>query len=116
DDILDAFGDPATFGKQIGGDIIVNKKTILHILLKQELNSEDFEIFKSVLALSSSDSDLKIEQMKKLYEKYNILNKANALKEHYTKRAYTNLEEIEVESQRKEELYNLADRLMHRAR
>lgn len=116
DDILDAFGDPATFGKQIGGDIIVNKKTILHILLKQELNSEDFEIFKSVLALSSSDSDLKIEQMKKLYEKYNVLNKANALKEHYTKRAYTNLEEIEVESQRKEELYNLADRLMHRAR
>src|SRR5690606_38318253 len=37
DDILDAFGSTEAFGKQIGGDIIVNKKTILHILLRDNL-------------------------------------------------------------------------------
>src|SRR5690606_13885822 len=37
DDILDAFGNTESFGKQVGGDILVNKKTILHILLKKVL-------------------------------------------------------------------------------
>ncbi len=32
DDYLDAFGDPLTFGKQVGGDIIENKKTLLYLL------------------------------------------------------------------------------------
>jgi len=32
DDYLDAFGDPENFGKQVGGDIIENKKTILYLL------------------------------------------------------------------------------------
>ncbi len=31
DDFLDAFGDPKTFGKQLGGDIIENKKTFLYL-------------------------------------------------------------------------------------
>src|SRR5690606_41115748 len=31
DDYLDAFGETATFGKQIGGDILENKKTYLYL-------------------------------------------------------------------------------------
>ncbi len=116
DDILDAFGDPATFGKQIGGDIIVNKKTILHILLKQELSEEDFGLFNSILVLSSSDAIEKVAKMKGLYQKYDVLAKANALKESYTQRAYASLAEIDVEDRRKEELFSLADCLMYRAR
>lgn len=38
DDYLDAFGDPETFGKQVGGDILENKKTFLVVKL-QELGS-----------------------------------------------------------------------------
>ncbi|TDQ76657.1 polyprenyl synthetase family protein [Sphingobacterium yanglingense] len=116
DDILDAFGDPATFGKQIGGDIIVNKKTILHILLKEELNVADSEVFASILKMTSAESSEKIVQMKGLYEKYDVLSKANALKEYYTQCAYTSLSQIDVVDKRKEELFSLADHLMYRAR
>lgn len=116
DDILDAFGDPDTFGKQVGGDIIVNKKTILHILLKQELHGADLDLFNTLLNLPLSESNSKVEQMKMLYGKYDILLKANMLKESYTRHAYASLDDINVEESRKGDLRNLADRLMHRAR
>lgn len=116
DDILDAFGDPKTFGKQVGGDIIVNKKTILHILLKQDLNTQDFVLFDSILKLPESESVSKVENMKELYHKYGVLDKANTLKEYYTQRAYANLVEIDVEEPKKRDLFSLADHLMHRAR
>lgn len=117
DDILDAFGDPNTFGKQVGGDIIVNKKTILHILLKQELQGEDIKLFNALLRITDEEEVLsKIEQMKNLYSKYDILSKADILKEKYTQQAYLNLTEIEVSESRKADLFNLADGLMHRVR
>lgn len=116
DDILDAFGDPDTFGKQVGGDIIVNKKTILHILLKQGLDNKDQDLFNAILNLPLSESNSKVEQMKMLYGKYDILEKASALKESYTQRAYASLDDISVEESKKGDLRNLADRLMHRVR
>lgn len=114
DDILDAFGDPETFGKQVGGDIIVNKKTILHVLLRQELVGVDIAIFESLLASTEEASVSKIEKMKDLYSKYDILNKARVLKEKYTEHAYVNLSEIAVPESRKSDLFHLADGLMHR--
>lgn len=116
DDILDAFGDPDTFGKQVGGDIMVNKKTILYILLKQELNTSDLDRFEAVLNMPFSEAVAKVEKMKELYQQYDILTRANALKEYYTREAYTNLHDIEVEESRKDDLFRLADRLMHRSR
>ena len=41
DDYLDAFGDPKTFGKQVGGDIIENKKTYLYLKALEFLNEND---------------------------------------------------------------------------
>ena len=38
DDYLDAFGDPKTFGKQVGGDIIENKKTFLYLTALEKLD------------------------------------------------------------------------------
>lgn len=116
DDILDAFGDPQTFGKQIGGDIIVNKKTILHILLKKVLVKDDLIDFEEILQLESEDSVDKIHKMLGLYDKYNILKEASSLKEYYTSKAYTNLEEIDVPESSKGQLFALADTLMNRSR
>src|SRR5690606_37392270 len=56
DDILDAFGNPDTFGKQVGGDIIVNKKTILHILLREAVREEDRDAFQRILSWSDGDN------------------------------------------------------------
>lgn len=115
DDILDAYGDPATFGKQVGGDILVNKKTILHILLKQALRNDDLEHFSAILSLPDTNVD-KVQLMLALYDKYEILRLANELKEYYTNLAYEYLGNIKVEIQDKSSLYELADKLMHRSR
>lgn len=116
DDILDAFGDPKTFGKQVGGDIIVNKKTILHILLKKALQGADITYFDDVLSLEEAKSTEKVEAMLALYNKYDILTLSNTLKINYTNLAYANLEQIEVLEANKMHLYALADKLMHRSR
>lgn len=116
DDILDAFGDPKTFGKQVGGDIIVNKKTILHILLEQSLQGEDKTCFQQLLTLPEVEADRKVESMKQLYERYTIKAAADRLKQAYTQKAYANLEAIQVEQEQKSQLFDLADRLMHRVR
>lgn len=116
DDILDAFGDPETFGKQVGGDIIVNKKTILHILVKKSLTDVDSEGFAHILSLTSDNSVIKINSMLALYNKYKILELANELKEQYTSLAYKSLAQIEVADVNKSQLYDLADKLMYRSR
>ena len=114
DDILDAFGEVESFGKQIGGDIIVNKKTILHILLRDALQAEDNLYFRQLLELKDNETDQKIVAMKDLYTRYAIREKADSIKQHYTQSAYRNLEEVQVDSSRKTALFKLADKLMHR--
>jgi len=116
DDILDAFGDPESFGKQVGGDIIVNKKTILHILLKKSLVGTDVAIFNDLLVMNHEQSSSKVAVMLDLYKKYEILALANQLKEQYTSLAYTSLAQIKVTEQKKAQLYDLADKLMYRSR
>ncbi len=116
DDILDAFGDPVTFGKQVGGDIIANKKTILYILLGEAIRREDEANFAELLSLGEVDARQKIAGIITLYEKYAIQQKADTLKQHYTALAYKSLEAINIDHQRKTELYELANQLMKRVR
>lgn len=114
DDILDTYGDPEAFGKQVGGDIIVNKKTILHILLKRSLQEEDKRSFDRILAFTEENALDKVSLMKELYDKYKILEKANALKEVYSALSIRSLDAIEVPFGMKEDLYILSNNLMNR--
>lgn len=116
DDILDAFGDPDTFGKQVGGDIIVNKKTILHILLKRNLKDSDFNQFLQLMEMDENMGAEKVKAMLSLYDQYSILELANKLKEKYTAMAYASLKTIDVTESSKIQLYSLADKLMNRSR
>lgn len=114
DDILDVYGDPSTFGKQIAGDIIANKKTILHILLKSKLENDDVKEFEVLLTNKHIASDEKITRMKNLYQNYHVLEEASDLKEKYTHSAYDSLQKVNVSAHQKKELYSLADNLMRR--
>lgn len=116
DDILDTFGDPETFGKQVGGDIIVNKKTILHIMLKKALNSDDLIEFESILSLNESEGIAKIERMKNLYTKYEIFEQANALKGEYSSKSLDSLSAINVSSENKQDLIILSNNLLNRSK
>ena len=57
DDYLDAFGDPETFGKQVGGDIIENKKTILYLKAIEFSNQDDRKQLEHLYSLNPSDQN-----------------------------------------------------------
>jgi len=114
DDILDTFGNPETFGKQVGGDIIVNKKTILHILLKKSLSAEDQSEFDEVLALSEENVEEKVSRMKNLYQKYKIFDLANTLKNGYSSKSLDSLNAIDISEENKQDLVVLSNNLLNR--
>ena len=51
DDYLDCFGNPKTFGKKVGGDIITNKKTFLYLKTLQRSNETDARILKQLFSI-----------------------------------------------------------------
>ncbi len=111
DDYLDAFGDPMKFGKQVGGDIMANKKTFLLLYAMQAADEADK---KKIEALLQSDHFDKVEMMLDIFRKYNVDEWAKKLKAEYYEKAMQHLEEIAVISYRKQPLQELASFLIDR--
>ena len=111
DDYLDAFGDPEKFGKQIGGDILSNKKTflLLHAIEVATANQK-----KEIDTLISTNPTDKVEKMLTIYKDCKVDEWAKELKEKYYKTALKNLADIAVLAIRKKPLYELATYLMER--
>lgn len=111
DDYLDAFGDPAKFGKQMGGDILANKKTFLLIhTLETAAAAQQIEL-KKLLQSNTADKIAKVQQ---LYKDCNADKWALQLKQQYLEEALKHLEDIAVLSKRKEPLRSLAHYLIRR--
>ncbi|WP_040756962.1 polyprenyl synthetase family protein [Winogradskyella psychrotolerans] len=114
DDYLDAFGNPETFGKQVGGDIIENKKTYLY-LKTMELGSEDdtlnLKTFMSNLELPNSN---KVEKVKALFNTSGAADATqNAVKD-YTNKAFEVLEALNISNDKKQSLRVFGEQLMNR--
>jgi len=114
DDILDAYGDPEKFGKQIGGDIINNKKTWLLIQALNQSSGKEKEKLLYWLSLKEFDYSEKIEAIKTVYAALNILQQAEEEMNHYYELALKHLSEISVEENKKQELKSFAQALMNR--
>lgn len=112
DDILDVYGDPEKFGKQVGGDIISNKKTYLRLKL-QELASEA-HLVKLNEETANEDYSNKVSTITDLYNQYEVREQATMLMKKYLDSAFFALEMIRVPDQSKEELIRLANMLMNR--
>lgn len=112
DDILDVYGDPEKFGKQVGGDIIANKKTLLLLKLK-ELASPD-DLLKLDEQSMNKDYADKIKNITGLYNAYDIRELANVEMRNYADKAFDALSSLAVAESRKSELFELADLLMSR--
>jgi geranylgeranyl diphosphate synthase type II len=69
DDYLDTFGDPAVFGKAIGGDILNDKKTFLLI---SALNCGDRSATEAITGMFGTRSDEKIARVRKLYVSHGV--------------------------------------------
>lgn len=111
DDYLDAFGDPEKFGKQVGGDILSNKKTFLSIHAMEVATPVQL---KALTALSNSNEIAKVEKTLEIYKDTNVDDWAKELKDKYYQNAMFHLEEIAVLSARKKPLMGLAEYLIDR--
>jgi geranylgeranyl diphosphate synthase type II len=67
DDYLDAFGNPLTFGKQVGGDIIANKKTFLYLTALQKSTPAEAQELSSLFATMPKDPSNKITAVKEIF-------------------------------------------------
>jgi geranylgeranyl diphosphate synthase type II len=112
DDILDVYGDPLKFGKQVGGDIISNKQTFLLLKLKELANAEDQHLMGSLFA--ATDHLKKVQSVTALYDRYMIRDLAIAEMEQRADAAFTSLEKVSIAAGRKAELKQLAISLINR--
>ena len=114
DDFLDAFGDSKTFGKQVGGDIIENKKTYLY-LKAMALGSEvDKRKLKTLYGKNSFHSDEKIATVLQIFEQTGATEATNQSIQDYTKAAFEVLNSLEIDPIKKEPLRDFGIQLMTR--
>lgn len=114
DDYLDAFGDPKTFGKQVGGDIIENKKTYLYIKALEHANEEDGVTLTQLFTKKIDDNISKIETTKTIFDRSGASELTrNAIKS-YTEQAFSKLNSINIDDSKKMILKALGTNLMNR--
>jgi geranylgeranyl diphosphate synthase type II len=111
DDYLDAFGDPDKFGKQVGGDILSNKKTFLLIHALEAAPPAQQKELKKLLQNNSED---KVQKVLELFHDCKVDAWALQLKNQFLDEAFSHLEDIAVLSVRKEPLKQLALFLVQR--
>ena len=111
DDYLDAFGDPQKFGKQVGGDILANKKTFLLLHALETASASEQTELKNLLAGNAAD---KVERVVQVFRDCKVDEWALQLKNKYLDEALAHLEDIAVLSKRKEPLKELAHFLVKR--
>ncbi len=116
DDYLDVFGDANSFGKQIGGDILENKKTILfHQTMDKGSRKEKKELQNWFSTKTQKKfSDKKIKEVKKLFEITGAKKSSLNLVSKFTKDAFTHLNNINFSNESKEIFKSCGLQLMDR--
>jgi len=112
DDILDVYGNPEKFGKQVGGDIMANKKTFLH--LKTLSLAQSSEV--AHLTSTTTDYDGKITQVTDIYNKYGIKELATLEMDKFLKKANYALDTLAVADEKKANFRDLVKQILERDR
>lgn len=114
DDFLDAFGDPETFGKQVGGDIIENKKTYLYLKALEFSSDEKASALEKLFTLQLEDNSEKIETAKSIFNESGASKATQEAIEMYTFKAFETLEKMEINDEKKSVLRTFGENLMGR--
>lgn len=116
DDLLDVYGDPAVFGKAIGGDITSNKKT--YMLINAMLRADDRQRAELSRWIAATDFDRaeKIAAVTAIYDEIGIRGLCEELIEKYFAESEKLLAQVAVPEERKEELRRYAAAMMKRER
>ncbi|TXI15436.1 MAG: polyprenyl synthetase family protein [Pedobacter sp.] len=116
DDLLDVYGDPEKFGKQVGGDILSNKKTFLLIKAQELADGETKEQLDSWLVNSQADSQQKINAVTAIYNRLNIRCIVEEARNSFMDRALLSLDQLRVSEDKKVGLSSFAEQILVRER
>jgi geranylgeranyl diphosphate synthase type II len=111
DDILDLYGDPDKVGKQVGGDVRANKKTLLYLAAEKickNLNNNKLNSLKE-----TKDLDKKVQETSTFYKEIGVLEETQKYLNYYYDSAMKSLELVEVNSS-KDNLHQMVNYLFNR--
>lgn len=114
DDLLDVYGDPAVFGKAIGGDITSNKKTYMLINAVNRANDKQRAELERWINAKTFNRDVKVAEVTRLYDEIGIRQLCEKKINYYFDLARQTLSEVNVPDDRKQRLSAYMDELLHR--
>lgn len=114
DDFLDTFGDPALFGKKVGGDIIQNKKTILFLKAQELANPKQKQQLNNLFEKTTTGEKEKIAAVTKLFREIGVDEAILQLQETFIQKGQEALKRLEVSPNKKAEIAEWALALVHR--
>lgn len=114
DDLLDVYGDTATFGKNIGGDILCNKKTFLLVNALKQASPDQRKVMDDWMALKSFEPAEKIAVFTSIYNTLDLRKKTEKKIQYHYDEAMKRLEALSVAPEKLSVLKNVCDRLMCR--
>lgn len=114
DDYLDAFGDPETFGKQVGGDIIENKKTYLYLKAIEFSTLDEKKQLMHLFSIHLEDNFDKINSAAAIFNSSGASKATQDAIHKYTFKAFETLEKMDVSEDKKAMLRAFGENLMER--
>jgi geranylgeranyl diphosphate synthase type II len=104
DDLLDVYGDPEKFGKQVGGDILANKKTYLLIRALETAQGAAAQVLQGWLANANPDPAEKVQAITALYTDLGIRQETEAKINQYFDLAFEAIDQLNLQAEQKESL------------
>ncbi|MDP4281739.1 MAG: polyprenyl synthetase family protein [Bacteroidota bacterium] len=114
DDFLDVFGEKKVFGKEIGGDIVCNKKTFLLLKAFNKAGDSDYQELIHWFTEEFPDPAVKIKGVKDIYIRLGIREDTLHEMEKYYSSALKCLHSVRVLEQNKKEILSLSNQILHR--
>ncbi len=102
DDLLDVYADKAKFGKQVGGDIIANKKTYLLIKAREKAIGKDKKELEGWIALKKFNNQKKVKAITALYDKLRIHQTTEHKIQFYFEKGFKQLDKLKDTSQKRQ--------------
>jgi len=115
DDYLDCFGNPETFGKQVGGDIIENKKTYLYLKTVEFAKPAEREELLHLYSIQPQDNAEKIASVKEIFIQTGAATATQKAIEAFTLKSFETLEKMEISDEKKKALQTFGKALMNRS-
>lgn len=116
DDLLDSYGDPTIFGKKTGGDIAINKKTVLFIKALEKANDIIRLKLEDLYSVNNLQVDEKVSKVKSIFDALGVKESTEELIQSYFNEACQILDSINIPNEMRAMLKDIASNMIKRVR